>query len=263
MFLKYFTFKKLPYTSAASRHVFFYKMKELIIWKPRALSLRKKNYSGRNDSGKITFRSRTSTLKRLKNIQINYKFRYVKPSFVSHFQFLPFKNKIISLVFFANGLITFFLTTTRHRLFYLFYASSNERLTKIFSINITKILIKIKNKSIVNSIEMLYGHGGQYCRSTGSTSKIIKFDLKTHSTLIRLPSGNIKAFPCFNYAALGRVGYKENRKFLNSKAGYWRTFGCKSIVRGVAKNPVDHPHGGRTKSIRYPKTPWGKTTKFK
>ena len=49
----------------------------------------------------------------------------------------------------------------------------------------------------------------------------------------------------------------------NGKAGYWRSFGIKSLVRGVAMNPVDHPHGGRTKSIKYPQTPWGKTTKFK
>jgi large subunit ribosomal protein L2 len=56
---------------------------------------------------------------------------------------------------------------------------------------------------------------------------------------------------------------KENKNFSNGKAGYWRLFGVKPLVRGVAMNPVDHPHGGRTKSIRYPRTPWGKTTKFK
>jgi large subunit ribosomal protein L2 len=49
----------------------------------------------------------------------------------------------------------------------------------------------------------------------------------------------------------------------NTKSGYWRSFGLKSIVRGVAMNPVDHPHGGRTKAIRYQRTPWGKTTKYK
>jgi large subunit ribosomal protein L2 len=61
----------------------------------------------------------------------------------------------------------------------------------------------------------------------------------------------------------GSISLKENKNFLNGKAGYWRSFGLKSLVRGVAMNPVDHPHGGRTKSVRYPRTPWGKTTKFK
>jgi large subunit ribosomal protein L2 len=55
----------------------------------------------------------------------------------------------------------------------------------------------------------------------------------------------------------------ENKRYKNTKSGYWRSFGCKPIVRGVAMNPVDHPHGGRTSTIKYPRTPWGKTTKFK
>jgi large subunit ribosomal protein L2 len=49
----------------------------------------------------------------------------------------------------------------------------------------------------------------------------------------------------------------------NTRSGYWRNFGLKPHVRGVARNPVDHPHGGRAKSIKYPRTPWGKTTKYK
>jgi large subunit ribosomal protein L2 len=67
----------------------------------------------------------------------------------------------------------------------------------------------------------------------------------------------------YAFASVGRVLFKENRNFLNSKAGYWRGFGFKPTVRGVAMNPVDHPHGGRTNSIKYPRTPWGKTTKYK
>jgi large subunit ribosomal protein L2 len=54
-----------------------------------------------------------------------------------------------------------------------------------------------------------------------------------------------------------------HKKFFNGKAGYWKIYGKKPLVRGVAMNPVDHPHGGRGKSIKYPRTPWGKTTKFK
>jgi large subunit ribosomal protein L2 len=59
------------------------------------------------------------------------------------------------------------------------------------------------------------------------------------------------------------VALPEAKRFSNSKAGYWRLFGNKPTVRGVAMNAVDHPHGGRTKSIKHPLTPWGKTTKKK
>jgi large subunit ribosomal protein L2 len=64
-------------------------------------------------------------------------------------------------------------------------------------------------------------------------------------------------------ASLGAVALKNKRLVTNTKSGYWRNFGLKPHVRGVARNPVDHPHGGRAKSIKYPRTPWGKTTKFK
>jgi large subunit ribosomal protein L2 len=62
---------------------------------------------------------------------------------------------------------------------------------------------------------------------------------------------------------LGQLSLKNNKNFQNGKAGYWRMFGSKSLVRGVAMNAVDHPHGGRTKSVKCPKTPWGKPTKLK
>ena len=54
---------------------------------------------------------------------------------------------------------------------------------------------------------------------------------------------------------LGQLSLQDNVNCLNGKAGYWRSFGSKSLVRGVAMNPVDHPHGGRTKSVKYPRTP--------
>jgi len=51
--------------------------------------------------------------------------------------------------------------------------------------------------------------------------------------------------------------------FHHTKSGYWRKFGKKATVRGVAMNPVDHPHGGQSKAIRYQRTPWGHTAKHK
>jgi large subunit ribosomal protein L2 len=70
-------------------------------------------------------------------------------------------------------------------------------------------------------------------------------------------------FSIYSLAAFGAVSLSDKKHTTNTKAGHLKVYGKKSIVRGVAMNPVDHPHGGRTKSIRYPRTPWGKTTKFK
>ena len=84
-----------------------------------------------------------------------------------------------------------------------------------------------------------------------------------HTGVVKLPSGIKKIFSIYTLVTLGPVGLGLKKKLTNTKAGFWKGFGVKSIVRGVARNPIDHPHGGRTKSIKYPRTPWGKTTKFK
>ena len=78
-----------------------------------------------------------------------------------------------------------------------------------------------------------------------------------------MPSGVRKSFSLYSLTSLGAVSLKIKKLVVNTKAGFWKRYGKKSQVRGVAMNPVDHPHGGRTKAIKYPRTPWGKTTKKK
>lgn len=125
------------------------------------------------------------------------------------------------------------------------------------------MLFQIKKLAFVSVLELLPGFGAQYTRSSGTKSRIIKFDPISHSVLIKLSSGVKKIFSYYSFVMFGQLSLQENSNFLNGKAGYWKNFGIKSLVRGVAMNPVDHPHGGRTKSVKYPRTPWGKTTKFK
>jgi large subunit ribosomal protein L2 len=103
----------------------------------------------------------------------------------------------------------------------------------------------------------------QYARSSGVSGRLIKTDLYNHTALIALPSGVRKSFSLYSMATLGIVSLKNKRLVRNTKAGFYRSFGLKSKVRGVAMNPVDHPHGGRTKAIKNPRTPWGKPTKLK
>lgn len=97
--------------------------------------------------------------------------------------------------------------------------------------------------------------GAQYSRSSGSSSKLLSKNISTHTTLVKLPSGVRKIFSLYSLVTDGAPSLKQKKHQLNTKSGYWRIRGCKPIVRGVAMNPVDHPHGGRTKSIKYPRTP--------
>lgn len=106
--------------------------------------------------------------------------------------------------------------------------------------------------------------GAKYTRSFGSFAKIIKLDTRTGLSLVKLSSGLKKVFSALSLSIEGRANlYILRNQFKDTKSGNRRKKGLKPIVRGIAMNPVDHPHGGRTNSIKYPRTPWGKTTKFK
>ncbi len=182
---------------------------------------------------------------------------------ISTFNFIPFKNKILSLIFFSNGSICYYLAFEQFKLFSIFFFNNDKKFKKLTFIKIHLMLIQIKKLSLVSCLELTPGSGSKYAKSSGVKAKIIKFDHETHSVFIQLPSGVKKIFSFYSFVMIGRIANVLHNKCTNHKSGYWRSFGVKSIVRGVAKNPVDHPHGGRTKAIKYPRTPWGKTTKFK
>lgn len=211
----------------------------------------------------MIIRTKGALLKKFRTVKINYCYNLLKLSFITNFSFVPYRNKLLSLVRYAHGDLSYYITTEKHKMFNMFFVPWKHERTHYNHKKFFGRLIFYKNLSFVSLVETMPLKGAQYCRSSGTISKILKLDYKSLSTLIKLPSGRTKFFSAFGFAASARVLFKDNKKFFNSKAGYWKGFGFKSIVRGVAMNPVDHPHGGRTKSIKYPKTPWGKTTKFK
>lgn len=264
MFLeKLFFFGKKPYTSPACRNAFSFYHNWGIKSKNKFLTVTLKNKSGRNDSGKIIIRSKASFLIKQRRVKINYSLRYLKIGTISSFSFLPFKNKLLSLMYYNNGSLSYYLTTNTHTLFTISGYNIKKKFRKAKIFNYFLMLFQIKKLSFVSCLELLPGKGAQYSRSSGTKCKIIKFDKGTHSVLVELPSKIKKIFSFYSFCLIGQISLPMHKKCFNNKAGYWRSFGSKSIVRGVAMNPVDHPHGGRTKAIAYPRTPWGKTTKFK
>lgn len=77
----------------------------------------------------------------------------------------------------------------------------------------------------------------------------------TSTALVKLSSGVKKVFSTHSLASEGKSGLPDQKKCKINKAGFYKSLGKKSKVRGIAKNPVDHPHGGRTKAIKYQRTP--------
>tara|TARA_B110000305_G_C19320478_1_gene578665 strand:- start:324 stop:941 length:618 start_codon:yes stop_codon:yes gene_type:complete len=199
--------------------------------------------------------------------KINYSYRFLKLGFIVNILILPITLKIISLFYLSNGLVTYIPSTSNMKIFtliklYSTFINLNSFFNKMISLNPNLIikqgffLIKQlpKNKPIC-LLEIYPNKGIQYIRSSGTFTKIIKINYKFNTALVVLPSGVKKFFSIFSVGFLGSNSLSEKKNFKNNKAGFNKNLGKKSIVRGVAKNPVDHPHGGRTKAIRYPRTP--------
>jgi large subunit ribosomal protein L2 len=123
-------------------------------------------------------------------------------------------------------------------------------------------LERIPLGTMVHNIELNLGRGGQLARSAGSFAQVMAKE--GEYVTLRLPSGEVRMVHKRCYATIGEVGNAEHENVVSGKAGRSRWLGVRPTVRGVAMNPVDHPHGGgegRTSGGRHPVTPWGMPTK--
>jgi len=118
--------------------------------------------------------------------------------------------------------------------------------------------------TIIHNVEMKQGKGGQIARSAGTYVQLVGRD--QGYAILRLTSGEQRLVRAECMATVGAVSNPDNSNIKLAKAGRNRWLGKRPSVRGVAMNPVDHPHGGgegRTSGGRHPVTPWGKPTKGK
>lgn len=116
--------------------------------------------------------------------------------------------------------------------------------------------------TVLHNIELRPGKGGQMVRSAGAWAQLMAKEGKY--ALLRLPSGELRRVLLTCRASIGAVSNPKHENASKGKAGRGRWLGRRPKVRGVAMNPVDHPHGGgegRTSGGRHPVTPWGVPTK--
>ena len=116
--------------------------------------------------------------------------------------------------------------------------------------------------TIVHNVELKPGKGGQLARAAGTFVQVVGRD--RGMVIIRLNAGEQRYTHANCMATVGAVSNPDNSNTNHAKAGRTRWLGHRPLTRGVAKNPVDHPHGGgegRTSGGRHPVTPWGKPTK--
>jgi ribosomal protein L2 len=266
---------KARVTSGASRASFFYKNELPLQLKHKKLLNFYKWRAGRSSNGRVVVWTKGKKTTKHCIPATNYKFRHTALCFIGGFLLRPVLNKLVSLLFLSSGSITYVPTSSKHQMFQItqlksVFTKKNSFLDQLkFSsphilINQSFFLIKqLPKNQPVSLLEILPAKGVQYARSTGTSARIVKMDSRISTSLVKLPSGVKKVFSTYSIGSIGPVSLSENKKWGNNSAGFYKKHGKKSQTRGVAMNPVDHPHGGRAKSVRYQRTPWGKTTKYK
>lgn len=248
--------KKAKVTSNASRRVYKITSNWFDKKATKKLEFTRLSRAGRSNHGDIVVYSKSSFLKKLRKPSINYKYRLKVLTFVSTLKLIPYENKLVALIHTSLGGFTYIPVNDSAKVFsVLYFPVTDPKFKKHFRHPYFFLLCYIRKLIRVSLLEAFPGSGVKYVRSSGTSAKIIRFDNKSHNALLQLPSGVKKFFSLYSLVTVGAVSLKFKKSVYNTKSGYWRTFGVKPRNRGVARNPVDHPHGGRTKSIKYPRTP--------
>ena len=219
----------------------------------------KKRSSGRNSRGVITIRARGGGAKQnLRLVDLKQQ-KLGIPATVLSIEYDPNRTTFIALISFLDGAKSYILAPADLKVGDK--VVFNEK-TKIKTGN--RLLLKNIPAGVpIHNIELQPGRGGQIVRSAGSSANVTSFD-KGYAQ-IKLPSGEIRLIPENVFASIGSLSNSDHANITIGKAGRHRLMGKRPKVRGKAKNPVDHPHGGGEGGapigLKHPKTPWGKPTK--
>nr|YP_010041748.1 ribosomal protein L2 [Cyanophora sudae]QPB15049.1 ribosomal protein L2 [Cyanophora sudae] len=233
------------------------------------------NKGGRNNSGKIIIRHRGGGHK--KNYYItDYKRHFNQMYLVKALNYDPNKSAFIGTLYNYNGFISNIIATSKLKVGDILINSSclTEYNTFLNGGN-TYNLLNISTGTIVNNIELKLKHGGQLIRAAGAYAQImahnktLNFKFKNYInnlknekySAIRLPSGEIRLVSSYCKATIGGLSNQDHKLEKIGKAGRSRWLNKRPSVRGIAMNPVDHPHGGRTNGGRPSVTPYGRFTK--
>ncbi len=195
------------------------------------------------------------SVRKFKNVNIDSFKNWTKKIYVL-INVITIKKKIFGLIKYSNGALSYISIT--HGFFLGDFNNTTNLPTYLwfFSKPGTTILIFfLKIFSIFNNFS--FKCKSKYAKSSGTFCQIIEIYDDFNLILIKLPSGVQKIVSFFNFVTIGRCSNIDNFKIFLGKAGSLKNRGLKSKVRGVAKNPVDHPHGGRTKTNKPEVSPWG------
>jgi len=227
--------------------------------KPHAALLAPKSSTGgRNNEGRITTRHRGGGHKQRYRVIDFKRDKNDVPAKVERIEYDPNRSAHIALLLFADGERRYILAPKGVKTGDEIRNGSDAPIKPGNAMPIRNIPVG----TLIHNIEMKLGKGGQIARSAGSSAQLVA-RTGEHATL-RLRSGEMRKVLADCIATIGEVGNTEHGLRSLGKAGATRWRGKRPTVRGVAMNPVDHPHGGgegRTAGGRHPVSPWGTPAK--
>ena len=226
----------------------------------KSLLATKKRSGGRNATGRMTIRNIGGGHKQRYRIIDFKREKFGVEGKVKTIEYDPNRSARIALVVYADGEKRYIIAPTGLEVGQVILSGKGVQP----EVGNTLYLSEIPLGTIIHNIEMKPGGGGQIARAAGTYVQLIGKD--AGFAQLRLGSGELRMVPARCMATIGSVSNADNKNTNMGKAGRNRWLGKRPSVRGVAMNPVDHPHGGgegRSSGGRHPVTPWGVPTKGK
>jgi large subunit ribosomal protein L2 len=208
---------------------------------------------GRNSHGEITVWHRGGGHKRMYRVVDYRRDKTGIPARVAAIEYDPNRSALLALLHYADG---------EKR--YILYPAGLEVGATVQTGPAADILPgnamvirHIPPGTPIHNLELFPGKGGQVVRSAGGAAQLLSKE--GDLALVKLPSGEVRKFHVDCMATVGQVGNLDHENLTYGKAGRTRWKGRRPTVRGVAMNPVDHPHGGGEGRVKgnHPQTPWG------
>jgi large subunit ribosomal protein L2 len=246
-------------TSPAIRFRTTIRNEELSAERPvKSLTGPKQRISGRNSKGRLTVRHRGGGHKKLYRV---IDFRREKrdiPARVTAIEYDPNRSARIALLQYADGEKRYILAPNGLAVGAAVVAGEGADILLGNALPLKNIPLG----TMIHNIELKRGRGGQFARAAGTAAQLLAKE--AGYAQIKTPSGETRMVHLECYATIGQVGNLDHENVSIGKAGRTRWLGRRPTVRGVAMNPIDHPHGGgegKTSGGRHPVSPWGLPTK--
>ena len=226
--------------------------------RPNRLTQFKNKSGGRNVHGRITVQQIGGGHKQQYRVIDFKRDKLEVPGTVASIEYDPNRTAWIALINFADGDKRFIIAAEGLKVGDKVVSSNSADIKPGNNLQIFNIPVG----TFIHNIEVEPGKGGKLARSAGGYGQLMAKE--TDYAQVRMPSGEIRLVHINCRASIGQVSNLEHENVTIGKAGRSRWMGIRPTVRGVAKNPVDHPMGGgegKSSGGRHPTTPWGKPTK--